>query len=148
MKILVCIDLSESAEKIMKKAVQIATGLSAKIWLVHVAEPEPDFVGFDVGPQSVRDSLSKLFHEEHRQLQEIATQLRNQGLDTTALLLQGATVETILKEASKLEADMIIVGSHGHGAMYQLLVGSVSEGVLQNSKCPVLVVPTHDRENN
>ncbi|MEA3243534.1 MAG: universal stress protein, partial [Pseudomonadota bacterium] len=60
-------------------------------------------------------------------------------------LVHGATAETILKKASELDVDMIVVGSHGRGAMYQLLVGSVSEGILHNSRCPVLVVPTHKR---
>ena len=145
MKLLVGVDLSDFTEKVVKKAEEIATALSAKVWLLHVAEPEPDFVGLEVGPQSTRDSLSKRFHAEHRQIQEMAERLRKTDLDTTALLVQGSTVETILKEASKLDVDMIVVGSHGHGAMYQLLVGSVSEGVLHKSECPVLVVPTHKR---
>ncbi|HDY68944.1 MAG TPA: universal stress protein [Candidatus Scalindua sp.] len=51
----------------------------------------------------------------------------------------------ILDESSKLKIDLIVVGSHGHGAVYHLIVGSVSEEVLQRSSCPVLVVPTHDR---
>ena len=145
MKLLVGVDLSDFTEKVVKKAEEIATALSAKVWLLHVAEPEPDFVGLEVGPQSTRDSLSKRFHAEHREIQEMAERLRKTDLDTTALLVQGATVETILKEASKLDVDMIVVGSHGRGAMYQLLVGSVSEGVLHKSECPVLVVPTHKR---
>ncbi|MEN8131140.1 MAG: universal stress protein [Pseudomonadota bacterium] len=145
MKLLVGVDLSDSTEMVVKKAEEIAKALSAKVWLLHVADPEPDFVGFEVGPQSVRDSLSKSFHGEHCQIQEIADRLRKEGLDTTALLVQGATAETILKEASKLDIDMIVVGSHGQGAMYQLLVGSVSEWVLHKSECPVLVVPTHKR---
>jgi nucleotide-binding universal stress UspA family protein len=145
MKLLIGVDLSESTEKVVKKAEEIAAALSAKVWLLHVAEPEPDFVGLKVGPQSARDSLSRRFHAEHRQIQEMAERLRKTGLDTTALLVQGATVETILKEALKLDVDMIVAGSHGRGAMYQLLVGSVSEGVLHKSKCPVIVVPTHER---
>ncbi|MBE0585939.1 MAG: universal stress protein, partial [Desulfofustis sp.] len=67
---------------------------------------------------------------------------RTTGLETTALLVQGATAETIVDKANKLEIDMVIVGSHGRGAMYQLLVGSVSEGVLRGAACPTLVVPT------
>ncbi len=145
MKLLVALDFSESMEKIVKKAEEIAKALSAKVWLLHVAEPEPDFVGWGVGPQSVRDSLSKRFHSEHSQIQEIADRLRKAGLDATALLVQGATVETILRKTSELEADMIILGSHGRGAMHQLLVGSVSEGVIHKSECPVLVIPTHER---
>jgi nucleotide-binding universal stress UspA family protein len=155
MKLLVVVDLSEATEKIVKKAEEIAKVLSAKVWLLHVAEPQSDFVGLDVDPQvglnadlqsvRVRDALAKGFHSEHFQIQKIADRLRKAGLETTALLMQGATVETILKEASKLDVDMIVVGSHGRGAMYQFLVGSVSEGVLHRSECPILVIPTHER---
>ena len=145
MKLLVGVDLSESTEKIVKKAEEIAKALSAKVWLLHIAEPDPDFVGYKVGPQSVRDSVSKQFHGEHRQIQEIADRMRKTGLNTTALLVQGATVETILKEASELDVDMIVLGSHGRGAIYKLLLGDVSEGVLHKSECPVLFVPTHER---
>ena len=155
MKLLVGVDFSESTEKIVKKAEEIAKALSAKVWLMHVAKPEPsdlygagyepDAIGLEMDPQTFRDSLAKRFHKEHRQLQEIADRLRKAGLDTTALLVQGETVETILKEVSKLDVEMIIVGSHGRGAMYQLLMGSVCEGVIRKSKCPILVVPTHER---
>ena len=145
MKILVAVDLSESTEKIVQEAEKIAQALSAKLYLLHVAEPEPDFVGFDVDPQTDRDLRAESFHDEHRQIQAIADRLRNAGLDAIALLVQGATAETILNQASKLDADMIVVGSHGRGAMYQLLVGSVSEAVLHRSECPIHVVPTHGR---
>jgi len=71
--------------------------------------------------------------------------LRQEGLDVTALLVRGPTAETIINESKKLEADMIIVGSHGRGAMHRLLVGSISEGVLRHAEKPVLVIPTHNR---
>jgi nucleotide-binding universal stress UspA family protein len=145
MKLLVCIDLSESTEIIVKKIEEIARELSVKVWLLHNAVPEPDVVEFKVDPQAARESLAKKFHAEHRQIQELANRMRKAGVDTTALLVHGATVETILKEASELEVDMIVVGSHGRGAMYQLLVGSVSEGVLHKSRFPIIVIPTHKR---
>jgi nucleotide-binding universal stress UspA family protein len=145
MKFLVGLDLSESTDKIVQKVEEIAKALSAKVWLLHVADPDPDFVGWGAGPQSVRDAVAKAFHEEHRQIQKIADKLRNEEIDATALLVQGATVEKILGEASKLNVDMIVVGSHGRGMAYQLLAGSVSEGVLRESECPVLVIPTHER---
>ncbi len=152
MKILVGIDLSESTEMIVKKVEDIAKALQAQVWLLHVAEPDPDFVGFDnpqVGlnadPEPVRDTLARQFHNEHNQIQTIADRLRKSDLDTTALLVQGATVEVILKEASELDVDMIVVGSHGRGAMYHLVVGSTSEGIIHGSERPVLVVPTRKR---
>ena len=145
MKLLVCVDLSESTEIIVKKIEEIDEALPAKVWLLHNAVPEPDFVEFKVDPLAARESLAKKFHVEHCQIQALADRMRKAGVDATALLVHGATVETILKEASDLEVDMIVVGSHGRGAMYQLLVGSVSEGILHKSRYPVLVIPTHKR---
>jgi nucleotide-binding universal stress UspA family protein len=145
MNILVAIDFSVASETVVRQAEKIATALSAKVWLIHVAEPEPDFVGYQPGPQTERDFLAGRFHTEHRRIQQIADRLRTAGLETTALLVQGVTAETIIDQANKLEIDMIIVGSHGRGAMYQLLVGSVSEGVLRGTTCPTLVVPTRGR---
>ena len=155
MKVLVGVDLSESTEKIVKEVKEVAKAISAKVWIIHIVKPEPaDFyIGghqpdsdeFETDPKSFRDSLAKRFHVEHRQLQEIADLLRKTGLDTTALLVEGEPVETMLKEASKLDVNIIVVGSHGRGAMHQLLVGSVSEGVIHRSECPILVVPTHER---
>jgi len=145
MKLLVAVDLSESTQTIVEKVEEINKEYPAKVWILHNAEPEPDFVEFKVDPLAAREILAKKFHNEHRQIQEIANRLRKAGLEATALLVHGATVETILKEASDLDVDMIVVGTHGRGAMYQLLVGSVSEGILHKSRYPVLVIPTHKR---
>ena len=145
MKLLVTVDLSDATQIIVKKVEEIAIALSAKVWIIHNAVPEPDLVEFKVDPQAARETLAKKFHEEHRQIQEIANRFRKSGLDTTALLVHGPTVEYIIKEALELDVDMIVVGSHGRGAMYQLLVGSVSKGILHKSRCPVLVIPTHKR---
>lgn len=145
MKLLVAVDLSESTQIIVDKVEEINKEYTAQVWILHNAEPEPDFVEFKVDPLAARESLAKRFHNEHRQIQEIANRLRKAGLDATALLVHGATVETILKEASDLDVDMIVVGTHGRGAMHQLLVGSVSEGILHKSRYPVLVIPTHKR---
>ena len=68
-------------------------------------------------------------------------ELEQSGIDVTPLLIQGATVATIIEESSKLKADMIVIGSHGHGALYKTLVGSVSEGIIRKAACPVLIVP-------
>ncbi|MES9989025.1 MAG: universal stress protein [Candidatus Thiodiazotropha endolucinida] len=145
MKLLVAVDLSDSTQIIVEKAEEIAKAFSAKVWILHNAEPEPDVLEFRADPQAARESLAEKFHREHRQIQEIAKRLREEGLETTALLVHGPTIETILKEASDLDVDMIVVGTHGRSAMYQLLVGSVSEGILHKSQCPILVVPTHQR---
>ena len=146
MKILVCVDLSDSTEEILKSIERLCKPLNAKIWLLHNAMPEPDTIEFKVDPIEARESLAKKFHHQHRQIQELAERFRKSRVDANALLVHGKTVDVILKEASDLDIDLIVVGSHGHGAMYQLLLGSVSEGVLHRSSKPVLVIPTHERD--
>ena len=146
MKILVCVDLSDSTEEILKIIGKLCRPLSAKIWLLHNAMPEPETIEFKVDPIQARECLAEKFHHQHRQIQELAERLRKSGVDATALLVHGKTVDTILTEAADLDIDLIVVGSHGHGAMYQLLVGSISEGVLHGSSRPVLVIPTHERD--
>ncbi|TNF98431.1 MAG: universal stress protein [Gammaproteobacteria bacterium] len=145
MKLLVAVDLSKATQIIVDKVEEITRENPARVWIVHNAEPPPDFVEFKVDPLAAREQLAKKFHNEHRQIQEIADRLRDAGLDATALLVHGPTVETILKEASDLDVDMIVVGTHGRGAMHGLLVGSISKGILQKSIYPVLVIPTDRR---
>lgn len=146
MNILVAVDLSGASPKILHYVKTLALNFSAKVWLLYAEKPDLGFVGFGPGrPQSVLDQVADEFEKKRMELQDEVDKLKNSGIDAEALLVQGAAVEVILDEASKLKADLIVVGSHGHGAVYHLMVGSVSEGVLHRSLCPVLVVPTHDR---
>ncbi len=62
-------------------------------------------------------------------------------MSTVAHEREGTVVEEILKTAQEISADLIVMGSHGHGPVYNLLVGSVTEGVLKAGQRPVLLVP-------
>jgi len=138
--IVVAVDFSDQSERVIQVARDLASAHSARVWLIHAAEPDPDFVGYEAGPQSVRDSVAREFRKEHRELQQIAEGLRADGIDATALLVQGPTIRTILDEAERLGADHIVVGSHGRGAISRVLLGSVSEGVVHKAPCTVTVV--------
>jgi nucleotide-binding universal stress UspA family protein len=63
------------------------------------------------------------------------------GLKVTLHEPTGTVAEEILLQADGLGADLIVMGTHGHGAMYNLLVGGVTKGVLKHSARPVLLVP-------
>jgi nucleotide-binding universal stress UspA family protein len=141
LKILVAVDFSEITSSIMTQTRIFAQQRSSKVWLIHVAPPDPDFIGYETGPQTVRDHVAQRFREEHRLIQNLATQLRDEGIDAVGLLLQGATVETILEQAQKLEIDLMIMGCHGRKGLLKVFMGSVSEGVLRQSSCPVLLIP-------
>ena len=143
--ILVPLDFSEATLEVLDHASLLARSLSAKLWLIHVAASEPDFIGYGTGPQTVRDQVASELRDEHRRTQQVAEKLRRSGLAATALCPQGATVKTILYEAEKLKVDLIVMGSHGRGAIYRALLGSVSEGVLRKATCPVMIVPAEPK---
>jgi nucleotide-binding universal stress UspA family protein len=139
------IDFSDVSASVLTQAGRLARQFGAKLWLIHVAAPEPDFVGYEPGPDTVRRQVATRLHKEHCQLQALADEIRLDGIEVTPLLVQGQTLEKILEEAKRTAADLIVVGSHGHGALYRALVGGVCEGLLRKSTCPVLVVPAPGR---
>lgn len=144
-RILVPIDFSNATEEIIKQAIRYAKLTDGKVMLIHVAAPEPDFIGDDVGPQVIRDQKAEKLKSEHQRMEEYAELFENENVQITPLLIQGVTVDEILSECKKFRAGIIIMGSHGHTAMYNLLMGSVVEGVIRKSEVPVLVVPIKER---
>ena len=60
--------------------------------------------------------------------------------------LTGAPAPLILEEAEACGADYIVMGSHGHTPLYDLLVGTTTHGVLKKARCPVVIVPVEPRK--
>ncbi len=141
MSIVVPVDFSDVTERACDLAVEAALARKAPIWLIHVAEPEPHFVGYNAGPDVVRDQIAHEYREEHQRLQALADRMREKGVEVTPLLIQGGIVDSILEQVRKHEADLIVMATHGRGVMYQVLVGSISEGVIRRARCPILLVP-------
>ena len=142
--ILAAVDFSPVSDRVLEIAAEIAQGTSAPLTVLHAAAPEPDFVGYEVGPQHVRDQRASELRDEHHKLAEIGDDLRARGIDVKVQLHSGATVETVLEAAEHAGADLIVVGAHRRGRAAKLLLGSVSEGLLRKAHCPVLVVPPAD----
>ena len=140
--ILALIDFSESTGAVVQTAGEQAKLQSAKCWLMHVAAPDPDFVGYEVGPQYIRDSRADVLKDEHKRLHELKESLTAQGVDCEALLVMGPLFDTIDAEINKLNVDLVVLGSHGRSKLYELLVGSVCEHLLRNARVPLLVIPS------
>ncbi len=155
-RILVAIDLKPGTERLLAEAQRYAKALDAIVDIIHVADPDPDFVGYikseqqpETGgyaasnyDQTLRDDRAKEFRSEHQQTQAIAAQMRAAGIRVDqALTLQGPALETILEEASKLSVDLLVLGSHQHGALYRLWYGDVAIDAARLAPCALLVVP-------
>ncbi len=146
MNILVAIDLSSASQKILDKAKTLALALPAKVCLLHVVEEDLDMLGNEPDLQDTGGQGPQELLQEHKGLQKEVDDLRESGIDTKGLLAQGSVVDVILQKSKQLGIDIIIVGTHGHGGVHHMIFGSVSEGVLRNTSCPVLVIPTHNRK--
>ena len=140
--ILAAIDFSEVTEGVVEHAVQLAKAFGSSLYLLHVEAPEPTFVGYEPGPQHERDHVARAIKEDRHAIHELRDKLKEQGIDAHGLVIQGPTVEKILEEARRLDASLVVVGSHGHGALHNLILGSVSEGVMRDTPCPTVVVPS------
>jgi nucleotide-binding universal stress UspA family protein len=140
-RILAALDFSPISERVVALAASLAEAYSAELFLIHIAAPEPDFVGYRAGPEGVRQQRARELRGEHRALQDEAKALRQRRIEAKALLIEGSTTEKLLEESRRLAVDAIVVGSHGHGALYRAVVGSVTEGIIRAAPCPVLVVP-------
>jgi nucleotide-binding universal stress UspA family protein len=141
--ILVTIDSCEAttiASPIMERTIELANAFSSKVWVLHVvahSRQEP----FNVDSKTLRRELAAEFRHEHEFLQHLAQCLRDRAVDATALLVEGATVNTILKESERLDIDLIVLGCHGHGVLYGALTDATDEGLLSRCVRPVMFIP-------
>ncbi|MDX1761149.1 MAG: universal stress protein [Christiangramia sp.] len=142
--IMVAVDFNDSIGELMVYADSIAQKFESKVWVLHVAEPEPDFVGYEPGPQYIRDIKANEYREEHRNLQEICKNFLSEEVNADALLIQGSTVETVLAEAQKLNIDLLIVGTHKHSFLHNLLQESVSRELIKQSDIPIMAIPIEE----
>lgn len=139
--ILATINFEKNEQKLIDQASEIAKAFDAKLWLMHIAAPDPIFVGYKIGPQYIRDTRAHELREEHKQIQNYSNQLKEKGIEAEGLLVQGATIEMIMEESKKLNVDLIVAGHHEHSFFYKAFIGSVSSQIIKNSKIPVLIIP-------
>jgi nucleotide-binding universal stress UspA family protein len=106
---------------------------------------QPPLVVTDVGGMTLEDTAQLMADARTwaaKRLAQLRTRLRARGIAAETILETGAAVPCILAEAKRLAADHIVIGSHGHTAFYDILIGSTARGVLKRASCPVMVVRT------
>jgi nucleotide-binding universal stress UspA family protein len=141
--ILVPLDLSAAAVQVCDAACELAKLIGARPILLHVVQPPPvvmsDVYAFDatqlteLGTAAEKNAVHKL--------RALARHCAKHEVRVTTVQRSGVPVTAILAKARSIRARYIVMGSHGHGAMYDLLVGSTTHGVLKKAPCPVLIVP-------
>ena len=139
--VLAPIDFSGVSRCVIDQAIVMARALNARLVLLNVVQLP---VLLDTGV--AESDLPAGFYAEAAKdattrLAALQRQLRDEGVTAHAIHKVGAPGEQIVEQAERLEADCIVMGSHGHGALYDLFIGSTTMRVLKQATCPVVIVP-------
>jgi len=148
-KVLVPVDFSDAQGRLIAAAEEEAKIRGASLVLLHVIEPAAEVAGFETDPEMMRLRIGQDLEAEQRiegdRLKELAHQVGARGAKCESAVRFGLPADEILTAATEHGADLLVMGSHGHGALYHLFTGSVVTGVLKRTPCPVLVVPLRDK---
>lgn len=140
--ILVAINFEKNAERLVTKAEEMARAFDSKLWILHVSEPDPDdYISLEAGPQFAQDKRVEKRKKEAALVKKLTEELQNKNLKVEGISLQGPTAKTIRKEIKELEIDLVIAGHNKKNFFYQMFVSKLEQGLLEESRVPVLLIP-------
>ncbi|MCB0190866.1 MAG: universal stress protein [Anaerolineae bacterium] len=144
-KILVPLDGSPRAEKIIDHIMEIAEQFDAEVILLSVYQPEPVIVPIEPFCAPVDYNLIKQrLADAESYLNRQCGRLYQKEIHARARVIEGPIVETILNVAIQEDVDLIAMASHGRTGLPRMIYGSVTSGVLHNSDRPLLLIRSLD----
>lgn len=134
-KILHANDGSEPAFRALQLAIMLAKQNGAELHSVSVEEipPMPEFI------EEVRETRAVAARRFHPVLQRARDMGEEQGIALQTYVRTGHPVRTVIEFTRELGADLIVIGATGHSALYERLIGSRADRIIQLAPCPVLV---------
>ena len=142
--IIAAVDFSNATPSVVETATSFAKSFGAELMLFHVIEPEPSFVtyGFNsVEYPAMVDLREETERRASRLMGELLAKVRTELPGATSMIAVGHPLQELLAQVKRTGADFVIVGSHGHGVIGVLLLGSVAEGMVRKATVPTLIVP-------
>lgn len=142
--IVVAVDFSNATPGVLEMAIRLAKSFGAGLQLFHVIEPEPSYTAYGFTPDEF--PAMNAFQEEAKRraaskLAELLATVQVDVPNATSLIAEGSPLHALLDHVKQGGADFVVVGSHGHGVIASLLLGSVAEGLVRKATVPTLVVP-------
>lgn len=140
--ILVPIDFSRASAPVVAEAAALGRALKARIIVLHVIQTPILIPDFGMTINTITEYMAGAGKGAVQPLARVCAQLWKRGLRARAERDTGFPAIAILEAVRRHAAFLIVMGSHGHSAFHDLLVGSTTGGVLRRASCPVVVVPT------
>ena len=142
-KIICALDLSEHSKTVAEYACMLAKAMNASIVAVYAAPTLTQYTGFHVPPNTIDSFVGEIVSGAEKAMAQFVSE-NFEGVETKAEVVVGYAAEEILEIAAKEEADLIVMGTHGHKGIDRILFGSVAERVVKNSHLPVLTIRPSD----
>ena len=136
-------EVTTTKSPLIEKTIELADAFSSKVWMLHVA-PKTGKSPYNVDINIFRSEVAHELQDEHEYMQQFAHCLRERNIESASLLVEGATVKTILDEANRLNVDLIILGCHKHSELFGTLMNNTNEGLLSKCTFPVMFIPEQE----
>jgi len=142
--IVVAVDFSNATPGVLAMASELAKAFGAQLRLFHVVEPEPSYTAYGFTPDEF-PALHAYQDEAKRRaaakLEELLAKVKPGLPGATSQIAEGSPLHALLDYIKESGADFVVLGSHGHGVIASLLLGSVAEGMVRKAAVPTLIVP-------
>lgn len=139
-KILVPTDFSERATEALRHAAELAAARGAELIALYADtfEPPMEFTSREVG--GIAHSIENSRRRAQEELERCIAQNVPPGVKTHAVVIEDLPVPAIVDYAKRHGVDLIVMGTHGRGALGRLLMGSVAARVIAESPVPVRTI--------
>jgi nucleotide-binding universal stress UspA family protein len=145
-RILVATDFSEPSAVALNYGRDLGRAYDATLYVVHIVEDMFAFYAADVGI-ALADVERDLEAAARRDLDAAVATCHGDSVRIVAAVQRGSNVAHAITEYARTnDIDLLIVGTHGRGAVSRFLMGSVTERVIRSAPCPVLTVRAHERD--
>ena len=139
--ILAPVDFSSVTDAVVSEAAALARALHARVVLFTAVQPPVVVAEYAPIVENIAEINAAGEKHAMRQLAGLEEKLQAELIPVESSHALGSPISLIVDRAEKCDADYIVMGSHGHTALYDLLVGSTTHGVLMRARCPVVIVP-------
>lgn len=139
--ILAPVDFSSATERVVAEAAALARAHGGRVVLLSVIQPPAITSEYAPLMENLSEITAAGEKAAAKRLARLQEQLQREEIPTETVQTNGSPILHIVEQANKLQADYIVMGSHGHTALYDLLVGSTTHGVLMRANCPVMILP-------
>jgi nucleotide-binding universal stress UspA family protein len=137
--VFVAVDFSPVSAEVIAAAADLTGALQGRLVLGHVVQIPSSVVNFQLAGEDISNLVAGAERDAEQRLAALSRNVADIPVETVCMT--GLPPAEVCREARERRADLIVVGSHGHGALYEFLVGTTTQGILRDAACPVLIIP-------